>query len=64
MPYRAFMEQYKGEIIKRIMKDKDWSLTKTKNYLSMKFKYDPYIYSIIEDIVNEGVYIIINRNPE
>ena len=63
VPYRAFLEQFKGDIIKRIMHDKKWTLTKAKNFLSEKFNYDPYIYSIMEDLVKEGKYIILNRNP-
>ncbi len=63
MPYEAFMVQYKGHIIKRICADKGWTITKATNYLASKFSFDPYIYSIMCDIVKEGVKIIINRNP-
>lgn len=63
MPYEAFLVQYSGEIKKRICKDKGWTITKATNYLASKFTYDEYIYSIMCDIVNDGVMIILNRNP-
>lgn len=63
MPYEAFMVQHKGNIIKRICADKGWTITKATNYLASKFTYDPYIYSIMCDIVKEGAKVIINRNP-
>lgn len=63
--YKAFIEQYKGLIIKYIRRDKGWSITRTTNYLASKFMYDPYVYSIMCRIINEqGCKIIINRNPE
>ena len=65
MPYKAFLEQYKGRIIKRIMKDKGWSLTKARNFLSERFNYDPYVYKVMCDIVDEEhPEIILNRNPK
>ena len=65
MPYRQFLEQYKDLIVKRIMKDKGWTLTKTKNYISNKFTFDPYIYEIMNDLVKtENLRILLNRNPE
>lgn len=64
MPYKAFIEQYKGSIIKRIIRDKGWTITKATNYVASKFMYDDYIYSIMCDIVREDQpKIILNRNP-
>ena len=62
--YKAFIEQYKGRIIRRIIKDKGWTITKAYNYLASKFMFDEYVYSIMCDIVREEEpRIIINRNP-
>lgn len=62
--YKAFIVQYRGHIIKRIIKDKGWTITKASNYLSSKFMYDDYIYKIMCDIVREEhPQIILNRNP-
>lgn len=64
VPYRQFLELYKEVIERKIQEDKDWSLTKTKNYLSNKFIYDDYVYSIMERIIaEEDVTLILNRNP-
>lgn len=64
MPYKAFIEQYKGSIIKRIIRDKGWTITRATNYVASKFMYDDYIYSIMCDIVREDQpKIILNRNP-
>ena len=60
--YKAFIEQFKGRIIRRIIKDKGWSITKSYNFLASKFMYDDYVYSIMCDIVREEEpKIIINR---
>lgn len=65
MPYRAFIEQYKGSILKRICKDKGWTITKATNFLASKFKYDDYVYSVMcRVIAEEHPKIILNRNPE
>ena len=64
MPYNAFLEQYKGHIIREICKDKGWTITKATNYLSSKFNYDDYVYSIMCKLVEKGIRLIINRNPE
>lgn len=64
IPYKTFLEMYKGTIIRRIMKDKKWTITRTLNYLALKFMYDDYVYSVIERIIYEDEpKIIINRNP-
>ena len=64
MPYNAFLEQYKGHIIREICRDKGWTITKATNYLSSKFNYDEYVYSIMCRLVDTGIRLIINRNPE
>ena len=62
--YRAFIEQYKGHIIRRIIRDKGWTITKAANYLASKFMYDDYVYGIMCDIVREEEpKLILNRNP-
>lgn len=62
--YKAFIEQYKGHIIHRIIKDKGWTITKATNYLASKFNFDQYVYDIMMQIVKEDrPKIIINRNP-
>jgi len=64
MPYKAFIEQYKGSIIKRIIRDKGWTITRATNYVASKFMYDDYIYSIMCQIIEEDhPKIILNRNP-
>ena len=62
--YKAFIEQFKGRIIRKIIQDKGWSITKAYNFLASKFMYDEYVYNIMMDIVREeSPKIIINRNP-
>ena len=64
IPYKAFVEQFKGSIMKRIMKDKGWTITKTTNFLASKFMYDDYVYKIMCQVVEEEhPKIILNRNP-
>lgn len=63
MPYEAFLVQYGGMIKKKICRDKGWNITKATNYLASKSSFDPYVYSIMCEIVEEGVKIILNRNP-
>lgn len=63
MPYKAFIEQYKGHILHYIIKEKKWTLTKAMNYLASKFNYDPYVYSVMEKVVADGANLILNRNP-
>ena len=63
--YKAFIVQYRGHIIKRIIRDKGWTITKASNYLSSKFMYDDYVYKIMCDIIREEhPQIILNRNPK
>ncbi len=65
VPYKAFIEQFKGMILNEICHDKGWTLTKAMNYLSSKFNYDPYVYGIMQRLVHENdIFIILNRNPE
>lgn len=62
--YKSFIIEFSGLIIKRIVRDKGWTIVRASNYLKSKFKYDDYIYFIIQDIVKEEEpKIIINRNP-
>ena len=53
MSYKSFIEQYKGQILKRIIEDKNWTVTKASNYLSSKFNYDPYVYSVMCRVILE-----------
>ena len=62
--YKGFIEMFKGNIIRRIRKEKGWTITKTKNYVSSKFMFDPYVYKIMCDVIREDQpHIILNRNP-
>ena len=61
IPYKAFIVQYKGQIIRRICKDKGWTITKAINFIATKFAYDDYIYGIMCDIIaEEHPKIILN----
>ena len=65
VPYKAFIEQFKEHILHYIIKDKGWTITKALNYLTSKFNYDPYVYSVMQHIVTENeCRMIINRNPK
>lgn len=64
IPYSTFVTLYGGMILNRIIKDKGWTISKAHNYMKTRFGYDPYIYSIIEQILAEKPrYQIIQRNP-
>lgn len=64
MPYKSFIEQYKGTIIKHIIRDKGWTITKASSFVASKFTFDPYIYKIMCDIIREEQpKVILNRNP-
>ena len=64
MPYKSFIEQFKGAILSEIILDKGWTITKATNYLASRFNYDPYVHSIMQRLVHEQpFYIILNRNP-
>lgn len=64
VPYRQFLELFKEVIERKIQEDRGWSLTKTKNYLSNKFVYDDYVYSIMQRVLKEeSPSILLNRNP-
>ena len=46
------------------MKDKGWTLTRASNFLSSKFLYDDYVYSIMNKVIEDEMpQIILNRNP-
>lgn len=65
MAYKAFIVQFKGHIIRRIIKDKGWTITKATNYIASKFTYDDYVYKIMCDIIREEEpKIVLNRNPK
>lgn len=53
MPYKAFIEQYKGAILSYIIKDKGWTITKATNYLASKFNFDLYVYNIMCRVIDE-----------
>lgn len=65
IPYKAFIEQYKGSIIKRIIRDKGWTITKATNYLASKFNGSKYIYKIMDQIIEEeNCHIILRINGD
>lgn len=62
--YKSFMILFSGKIIREIMNDKGWTITKAHNYLKSKFQYDDYVYSIIQLVLKKyKPWQIINRNP-
>ena len=64
MSYKSFIELFKGDILKAIINDKGWTITKATNYLASRFNYDPYVYSVMQRLVHSRPYhIILNRNP-
>lgn len=64
IPYKSFIVMFSGKIIRRIKKEKGWSTVKAYNFVKVRFKFDPYIYKIMEDIIREEEpKIILNRNP-
>lgn len=64
MSYKSFVVMFKGNILRRIIQEKGWTITKASNYLASRFMYDPYVYKIICDIVREDEpKLILNRNP-
>lgn len=64
IPYKSFLEMYKGNIIKRIQRDKGWTITRATNFVASKFKYNKYVYSVMERVIEEEhPRIILNRNP-
>ena len=65
IPYKSFIVMFSGKIIRRIKKEKGWSTVKAYNFVKVRFKFDPYIYKIMEDIIREEEpKIILNRNPK
>lgn len=64
MSYKSFIIEFSPLIIKKIIKDKGWTITRAHNFLKSKFTYDEYIYRIMQEIVTEDdIHIILNRNP-
>jgi len=64
VPYKSFIVLYSGQLIKEIRRDKGWTITKAHNFLRSKFMFDPYIYSLIERIIERDKPVIVcNRNP-
>ena len=64
IPYKTFVVMFSGKIMRRIKQEKGWSTVKAYNFVKTRFKYDPYIYKIMEDIIREEQpKIILNRNP-
>ena len=62
--YKSFIVLYSGKIIREIMNDRGWTITRSHNYLKSKFQYDEYIYSIIQVVLKKyKPWKIINRNP-
>ena len=65
LSYKGFIVLFRGHLIRRICKDKGWTVTKASNYLASKFNYDPYVYSLMMRVIEEDeVQMILNRNPE
>lgn len=65
IPYKAFIEQFKGLIIRYIRKDRQWTITRATNYVASKFMFDEYVYKIMCDIVRDiKPRLILNRNPQ
>ena len=65
MPYKSFLVMFGGLIIKKLVKQFGWTITKANNYLKSKFAFDQHIYELMQEIVRErDVSIILNRNPE
>ena len=64
MSYKAFIVQYSGQLVKKLIKEKGWTITKSHNYLKSKFMFDEYIYRLMEEVIRDfEPYIILNRNP-
>ena len=63
--YKAFIEQFKGHILRHIIRDKGWTITKASNFLASKFMYDDYVYKMMCEVIEEDKpKLILNRNPE
>lgn len=64
LSYKGFIVLFKGQLIRRICKDKGWTVTKASNYLASKFNYDDYVYQMMMRVIEEDeIQMIINRNP-
>lgn len=64
IPYKTFVVMFSGKIMRRIKQEKGWSTVRAYNFVKTRFKFDPYIYRIMEDIIREEEpKIILNRNP-
>ena len=64
LSYKAFIEQYKGLILRKIIEDRGWTITKATNFLASKFNFDQYVYDIMMMVIHEDKpRLILNRNP-
>lgn len=64
MCYKSFIKLFSGPLIKRIVRDKGWTITRATNFIQSKFEFDEYIHRIMmEYIKEEEPRIILNRNP-
>ena len=62
--YKSFAIMFSGLIIRRLIKERGWTITKSYNYLKSRFEYDADVYDIMCRIVEEEkLKIILNRNP-
>lgn len=64
MSYKSFIVLFSGQLIKKLRREKGWTITKAHNYLKSKFKYDEEIYHMMLEIIEDfQPKIILNRNP-
>ena len=67
LPYLTFLELYKPEIINLLMRMENISLTMAVNLWSKaQMEFSPKVYEIMNYILHhteDGVWILINRNP-
>lgn len=64
MSYKAFLIQFKGHIIRHLIQERGWTVTRAANFIDSKSMFDEDIYRIMNDIIrDEHPKIIINRNP-
>ena len=53
--YKQFLIQYKGHIIRHLIKEKGWTVTKATNYLGAQFNFNKDVYRIMMDIVKQNI---------
>lgn len=64
MSYKSFIKLFSGRLVKQLIRDKGWTITKAHNFLQSKFMYDEYIHSLMTRIIEETEpKIVLNRNP-